>query len=106
MRWIETHSEDNSIPDEEFFLADPVRQVKVIHFYDYNGTWSLDVSVKETGVISLNQEGIAYLNGSFDCHEMDYALPELEAEGIPSDQRPLLFYFALNTIIQSTLTNG
>ena len=103
MAWRDLHVEDGNVSNEEFDCADPVRQVRMIHFYDYNGTWSLDVSIKETGIIALDNEGLAYLNTAFNCHEMDDALAELSAAGVPEDERPLLFYFAIDTIISSHL---
>ena len=103
MSWIEAHSEDRSIPDEEYFLADPVRQVKAIHFYDYNGTWSLDVSVNETGIIALTDEGIRILHERFGNYEMDENYEICKANGIPETERPLYFYFSIERIISSIL---
>ena len=103
MKWIDDHGNDESISDEDFFCADPVRQVRTIHFYNYSKTLSLNVTVKETGIVSLTEEGIQMLHERFNCHEMDDNYAAVIREGLPEDERPLYFYFAINSIINSTL---
>ena len=61
MHWRDLHDADPSVSDEDFACADPIRQVRQIHFYDYNGTWFLDVSVKETGLIAITDADIKML---------------------------------------------
>lgn len=103
MKWIDDHGNDKSISDEDFFCADPVRPIRTIHFYNYNKTWTLDVAVKETGIVSLTEDGIQMLHERFNCHEMDDNYAAVIREGIPENERPLYFYFAINSIINSTL---
>lgn len=97
---------DAILSDEDLAYAYPVRPVQTIHFYDYNKNWFLDVTIKETGIICINYEDVMMLQERFGCHEQDDNLSILDAKAIPDNKRPLLFYFAINTIIQSTLTNG
>ncbi len=104
MKWRTDN--DASLSDEDLAYADPVRPVQTIHFYDYNKTWFLDVTIKETGIICINNEDVMMLRDRFGCHEQDRNLSILDAAAVPDNERPLFFYFAINTIIQSTLTNG
>ena len=97
---------DAILSDEDLAYAYPVRPVQTIHFYDYNKNWFLDVTIKETGIICINYEDVMMLQKRFGCHEQDDNLSILDAKAIPDNKRPLFFYFAINTIIQSTLTNG
>lgn len=104
LKWREDN--DAVLTDEDLAYADPVRPVQTIHFYDYNKTWSLDVTVKETGIICVNADDVKMLQERFGCHEQDGNLVILDAKSIPDNERPLFFYFAINTIIHSTLTDG
>ena len=101
MKWREDN--DAILSDEDLAYADPVRPVQTIHFYDYNKIWCLDVTIKETGIICINNEDVTMLQERFGCHEQDGYLALLDSKGIPENERPLFFYFAINTIIRSTL---
>lgn len=101
MAWRDLHDQDTSIPDEEYECADPIRQVRVIHFYDYNGTWSLDVAIKRTGLITITEADIQMLQRDFHCHDYDADPARLAAMGIPESERPALFYFAIDRVLDS-----
>ena len=103
MAWRDLHDQDTSISDEDYACADPVRQVFQIHFYDYNGTWQLDVAVKETGIISITEKDILMLQERFNCHDYDNEPARLAGMGIPENERPLLFYFAIAKVIYTNL---
>ena len=103
MAWRELHDQDTSISDEDYACADPIRQVRQIHFYDYNGTWSLDVSVKETGLIAITDTDIKMLQDRFGCHDYDDEPARLTAIGIPESERPLLFFFAIDKILKKDI---
>ena len=103
MAWRDLHDQDTTIPDEEYEFADPIRQVRSIHFYDYNGTWSLDVAIKETGIITITESDIRMLQKRFGCHDYDDDPARLSAMGIPESDRPALFYFAVDHVIESNL---
>ncbi len=103
MKWIDAHEHDASVSDEDFDCADPVRPVRTIHFYNYNKTWSLDVSVKETGMVALTDEGVRMLQERFSCHEQDENYAILNAQGVPQNERPILFYFAIDRVLSSSL---
>lgn len=66
-------------------------------------TLSLDVTVKETGIVSLSEEGIQMLHERFNCHEMDENYAAVIREGIPESKRPLYFYFVIDSILDSIL---
>lgn len=99
MHWRDLHDADPSITDEDFACADPIRQVRQIHFYDYNGTWSLDVAIRRTGLITITEADIQMLQRDFNCHDYDADLARLDAMGIPESERPALFYFAIDKVI-------
>lgn len=101
MAWRDLHDQDTSIPDEEYECADPIRQVRVIHFYDYNGTWSLDVAIKRTGLITITEADIQMLQRDFNCHDYDADPARLAAMGILESERPALFYFAIDRVLDS-----
>jgi len=103
MHWRDLHDADPSITDEDFACADPIRQVRQIHFYDYNGTWSLDVSVKETGLIAITEADIKMLQDRFACHDYDAEPARLTAMGVPENERPLLFFFAIDKILKKDI---
>lgn len=93
---------DARLSDGDIAYVNPIRQVQSIHFYDYNGTWFLDVSVKETGLVSYTEEDVRHLN-ELGSHEMDEGLEYFSAHGTPENQRPVYFYFAIEGIISSNL---
>ena len=93
---------DARLSDGDIAYVDPMRQVQSIHFYDYNGTWYLDVSVKETGLVSYTEDDVRYLN-ELGSHEMDEGLEYFSAHGTPENERPVYFYFAIEGIISSNL---
>ena len=99
MAWRDEHEQDATITDEDYACADPIRQVRLIHFYDYNGTWYLDVSIKETGLITITDTDIHMLQERFGCHDYDEDPARLADMGIPDYERPALFYFAIDQII-------
>lgn len=103
LAWRDLHDQDATIPDEEYACADPIRQVRTIHFYDYNGTWSLDVAIKENGLISITESDIRMLQDRFGCHDYDEDPARLAAMGIPESERPLLFYFAIERVLFNNL---
>lgn len=103
MKWIDDHGTDDTISDEEFLCADPVRQVQTIHFYNYHKTWTLDVSIQENGIVSLTEEGIQMLHEHLNCHEMDDNYAAVVRAGIPKNKRPLFLYFAIHQVQRTTL---
>lgn len=103
MAWREAHKDDATISDYEFQYADPLRQVRRIHFYDTAKTFTLDVSVKETGLIEITDECIQMLHERFNCHEQDENLAILNEMHLPNDERPVLFYFVIDKILDNSL---
>ena len=101
MKWREDY--DAVLTDEDLAYADPLRQVRTIHFYDYNKTFTLDVTVKETGIICVNGADVTMLQERFGCHEQDANLAILDKQAVPEEERPLYLYFAISQVINSTL---
>ena len=101
MRWREKN--DTRLTDQDLMYANPIREVRMIHFYDYNGSWALDVAVKETGLVSIVYEDVKMLQERFSCHEQDHNLATLNSQNVPESERPVLFYFAIDGILSSSL---
>ena len=103
MKWREDN--DAILSDEDLAYADPIRQVRTIHFYDYNKTFTLDVTLKETGIICVNDADVRMLQERFGCHEQDSNLVILDKQAVPDEERPLYLYFAIGQIITSSGLN-
>lgn len=103
LKWIDKNGNDPTISDEEFACADPVRPVRSIHFYSYNNTWSLDVAIKETGIVALTAEGIRMMHERFNCYELDGNYEYCNANSIPETERPLYFYLAIDRILNKDM---
>ena len=98
--YVNTHKDNKDIIkalDEN--IITPMRIVKALHFYNYNKSWTMDVKCIENGVIMLCEEDVKYLQDKYGCHELDEDLKSYE--GVPDEQRPLLFYFAVGEITES-----
>ncbi len=100
LKWVNEHNA--MLTDDEIMYANPIRPVRRIHFYDYNGTWSLDVSIKETGTFSFKASDIRHQH-ELGSHDYDEDYEEFQARGVPESQRPILYYFAIDRIISSNL---
>ena len=101
MKWREDN--DAVLSDEDLAYADPVRFVRTIHFYDYNKTFTLDVTVKETGIICINDEDVKMLQERFGCHEQDGNLAILNKKAVSDEERPLFLYFAIDHVVESNM---
>ena len=101
MAWRVAHVDDVCISDNEFRYADPVRQVSRIHFYDTAKTFTLDVSVKETGLMAYTEEDMQFLH-DLGCFEMDDNYAILNSENVPLDERPVEFFFVIDKILSSS----
>ena len=90
------------LTDDEYNSICFIRPVRKIHFYDYNGTWSLDVSIKETGMLSFSAADIKHQHelGSAECDE---EFVYYQNRGIPVIRRDKYYYFAIDHVIDSSL---
>ena len=92
---------DKNIPDEDMNdfvdFARPLRKVERIHFHNYNNSWSMDVEVDDNWTVAVTREEVEDLQLTYDCHELDDMLVDLEKT--KEKNRPIFFYFALGKIL-------
>lgn len=97
--YIQANLDNEEVP----FFCNDIRQVKKIHFHDYNNSWFLDVEVEFNDAFSLVKSDIEYLHREFDAHEWDNDLENYEKAGVPEDERPYFFYFVCGKVIDTNL---
>lgn len=87
--------------EDVLFFCDDVRQVKRIHFHNYNNSWFLDVECTYNNVFSITKEDIAFLQEKYDCHDYDDDLKYFESVNEPN--RPYIFYFVCGKVLGTNL---
>lgn len=95
--YIEKHKEEKDI----FTFMSDIRQVRKIHFYNYNKSWYLDVECVYNDVFSITNRDIEYLHKRYDCHDFDEDLAIYEKADIK--QRPWLFFFEIGKVLDTNL---
>jgi type I restriction enzyme R subunit len=78
-----------------------IRQVKKIHFHNYNRSWFLDIECSETDVFSITKDDIEFLQEKYGVHDYDELLEYYEKNHIK--QRPRLFYFVVGKVLDTNL---
>lgn len=78
-----------------------IRQVKKIHFHNYNRSWFLDIECSETDVFSITKDDIEFLQEKYGAHDYDELLEYYEKNHIK--QRPRLFYFVVGKVLDTNL---
>ena len=79
----------------------PLRQVKKIHFHNYDNTWYLDVECTANYQLAVVRDQVEQLQMLYDCHEFDEMLVDLEKQ--KAKDRPLYFYFVVGEILGTNL---
>jgi len=97
--WIGNHVDD----EDTLTFCNDIRQVKKIHFHDYNNSWYLDIEVTYNDIFGVNAEDINMLHEKYDCHDFDDDLKALDAADVPIDERPWVFYFVCGRVISTNL---
>lgn len=100
---------DKGVPEDEVndFVQDcidflnPLKNVRKIHFHNYDNTWFLDVTVSANYQVAVVREQVETLQELYDCHEFDEMLADLEKQ--KAKQRPLYFYFVVGDVIGTNL---
>lgn len=87
--------------DETFMFCNDIRQVKKIHFHNYNNSWFLDVECDFNDAFSITKNDIRFLQDKYGCHDFDEDLAYFEARG--DKHRPYLFYFVCGKVLGTNL---
>lgn len=95
--YIRRHIDD----DEVMVFCNDIRQVKKIHFHNYNNTWYLDVECLYNDAFVVNQDGIKMLHDEYDVHDWDEECARLD--DMKAEQRPCIFYFECGDVISTNL---
>lgn len=87
--------------DEVVVFCNDIRQVKKIHFHNYNNSWFLDVECDFNDAFSITKKDISYLQERYGCHDFDAELEMYEKANI--EKRPWLFYFVCGKVLDTNL---
>lgn len=87
--------------DEIVMFCNDIRQVKKIHFHDYNNSWFLDIECDYNGLFSITKKDIEFLQKQYGAHDYDKDLARFERLKIKN--RPFLFYFVMGKVIDTNL---
>lgn len=97
--YIRAHIAD----DDVVTFCNDIRQVKMIHFHNYNNSWFLDVEVTFNDVFTFNKNDIEYLQKKYGVHDFDEELKRMDAMNVPQDERPYMFYFVIGKVLGTDL---
>lgn len=82
----------------EFWFKD----VRYIHFHNYNNTWFLDVAIKEIGQFMLDSEDVEYY--AEDYPDFAELLAQAQAnDKLPIEARPMMYFLAIDKVIDTNL---
>ena len=96
-KYIQDHVDD----DDVLTFCNDLRQVKKIHFHDYNNSWILDVECTYVDVFSINRRDIEFLQDKYGAHDFDENLEYFEQNHVKD--RPRLFYLAIGKVLSNNL---
>lgn len=97
--YIQEHIDD----DDVLTFCNDIRQVRMIHFYNYNRSWYLDVEVTINDAFCIYDHDIEFLQKEYGCHDFDEDLKRMNAMNVPQDKRPWLFYFVIGKVVGTDL---
>ena len=86
-----------TLPDDLKEACEIVRQVKSIHFHNYNNSWELDVECLSTFYFEISQTGLKYIQDFYNCHDYD---EDAEYYSEVGGRPPLLFAMAVGKILK------
>ena len=94
---------DHINDDDVVVFCNDIRQVKKIHFHNYNNSWFLDIECDYNDVFSVTKHDIEFLQSQYGVHDFDEDLKRLEAGNVPQNERPWLFYFVCGKVLDTNL---
>ena len=90
------------INDEDVLtFFNDIRQVKKIHFHNYNNSWFLDVECTFNDAFSITKDDIEFMQAKYGVHDFDDDLAYFEKT--QEKNRPYLFYFVIGNILATNL---
>ena len=75
-----------------------MRAFKVLHFTNYNRSWSLEVKVKSGGYCYIDKKTIEEFQELYNFHDLDADAEKYD--NLPEDEKPMIFWFELGEIIK------
>lgn len=73
--------------------------IEIVHFYNYNNTFSLDVAIDEIGYGKYDEESAKNMVEWFGCHELDDQWQQFK--DLPDHKKPMFFYLHISEVLQS-----
>lgn len=101
LEWGEANCDTEELAADFVDFAQPLREVKTIHFHNYDNTWFLDMECVENYQMTLIPDQVAYLQEAYDFHDFDEMLDGLERR--KAKERPMYFWFALGKVLDTNL---
>lgn len=95
--YIKLHIDD----DETMMFCNDIRQVKKIHFHNYNNSWYLDVECDFNDAFCINDADVKHLQDVYGCHDYDDELKRMNAMKL--ENRPWIFFFVCGKVISTNL---
>lgn len=89
--------------DEVIMFCNDIRQVKKIHFHNYNNSWFLDIECDYNDAFRINKHDVEFLQKEYGCHDFDEDLKRMDANKVPQEKRPWLFYLVCGKVLDTNL---
>lgn len=78
-----------------------LRMVDILHFHNYNNSWTLDVECEGVFILPLDINSGIFVKEVYGDDEYLKEAQALEAEGVKEEDRPWFYVFALGEIVNS-----
>lgn len=96
--WMVAHDDDSDVA----VFTSPIRQVKKIHFHNYNNSWHLDVECTFNEALVVRDDSIGFIREKYGCTDFDDMLKDLNARKV--EGRPMYFYFVCGKVLDTNLS--
>ncbi|MGP1500196.1 MAG: hypothetical protein ACTTJM_00215 [Bergeyella cardium] len=84
-------------PNGKMTIEDAIKDdVKYIRFTNYNGTWHLDVSIKDIHCFAMIEEEVKYMGENYNFHDFDDQWQEFK--DLPDDEKPFFFGLVIGKV--------
>lgn len=97
LNYIQKNIQDDSV--EEF--AEPLREVKKIHFHNYNNSWFLDVECDLTTYIFAMKKDAEWVLNTYGDDEILKLSKDFDAK--KEMNRPMFFLFGIGKILDTNI---